>query len=257
MRRLIGAVVVAVSIAFANGASASVTPSANCFDRADYLAHVPASDLPRLPLYVAGDARHCTGAVGPTQRVVALAPVPDGDEGYWWLGAGGEVTAFGGARDLGELEFTPAAALVDMAATPTGQGYWLVAADGGVFAFGDARFFGSLGSLRLREPVVGMAATPTGRGYWLVAADGGVFAFGDARFFGSLGTVALAAPIVAIATTPSGQGYLLAGSDGGVFAFGSARFRGSPSTYQPTRPIVDVAGTLSGDGYWLITSAVP
>ena len=51
-------------------------------------------------------------------------------------------------------------AVVDIAATPSGNGYWLVATDGGIFSFGDARFLGSTGGIRLNQPIVGIAATP-------------------------------------------------------------------------------------------------
>ena len=61
------------------------------------------------------------------------------------------------------------AALVGVAATPSGRGNWAVASDGGVFTFGDAVFHGSTGNLDLAAPVVGIVSTPRGRGYWLVA----------------------------------------------------------------------------------------
>ena len=38
----------------------------------------------------------------------------------------------------GPNAFTPAAPIVGIASTPTGNGYWMLGADGGVFAFGDA-----------------------------------------------------------------------------------------------------------------------
>jgi hypothetical protein len=56
------------------------------------------------------------------------------------------------------------AAIVGIAATPTGNGYWEVASDGGIFAFGAARFYGSMGGQHLNAPVVGFAATPVGAG---------------------------------------------------------------------------------------------
>ena len=75
-------------------------------------------------------------------------------------------------------------AVVDIAATPSGNGYWLVATDGGIFSFGDARFLGSTGGMRLNQPIVGITANPSANGYWLAASDGGIFTFGDARFYG-------------------------------------------------------------------------
>ena len=145
-------------------------------------------------------------------------------------------------------------AVVDIAATPSGNGYWLVATDGGIFSFGDARFLGSTGGMRLNQPIVGIAANPTANGYWLAASDGGIFTFGDARFYGSTGGMRLNRPIVGIATTPTGRGYWLAASDGGIFSFGDARFYGSTGGMRLNRPIVGIATTPTGRGYWLAAS---
>jgi hypothetical protein len=188
--------------------------------------------------------------------VVAMAPTPDG-QGYWLVGADGEVYAFGDARSFGSAGGVRLAQpIVGMAATPDGQGYWLVAADGGVFTFGHARYLGSTGAVRLVRPIVGMAATPDGQGYWLVAADGGVFTFGDAPYLGSTGGVRLAQPIVGMAATPDGQGYWLVAADGGVFTFGDARFLGSSAAGAliDSRAVA-VARTVDGAGYWVVAGA--
>ena len=166
-----------------------------------------------------------------------------------------EVFSFGLAPDLGSTVGTPlTAALVGMAATPSGRGYWLVAADGGVFAFGDAGFFGSGGALRLVRPVVGMAVTPSGGGYWLVAADGGVFAFGDAGHLGSASGLTPASPVVGVAASPSGLGYRLVAADGGLFAFGDAAYLGrpDPALLRGGRA-VGIAARAAG-GYWVVAS---
>jgi uncharacterized protein YkwD len=160
--------------------------------------------------------------------------------------AGAEITPHGSVARMALNR-----AIVDIAATPSGNGYWLVASDGGIFAFGDARFAGSTGSLRLNQPIVGMAATPTGNGYWLVASDGGIFAFGDARFAGSTGSLRLNRPIVGMAATPTGNGYWLAASDGGIFAFGGAGFAGSTGGMRLVSPITGIASARRG-GYWLV-----
>ena len=146
----------------------------------------------------------------------------------------------------------PAAPIVGMATTPTGEGYWLAGRDGGVFTFGDARFYGSMGGRPLNRPIVTMAATPSGRGYWLVASDGGVFAFGDARFYGSTGNIRLNQPIVGMAATPTGAGYWMVAADGGMFSFGDAVFHGSTGGRPIPQPIVGMARTPAGRGYWLL-----
>ncbi len=87
----------------------------------------------------------------------------------------GGVLAYGGAPALGGLPVGLAAAVVDMAVTPSGTGAWFVAADGGVFTAGDAQFFGSAGAITLNQPIVAIAPTPAGQGYWLAARDGGLF----------------------------------------------------------------------------------
>jgi 3D (Asp-Asp-Asp) domain-containing protein len=166
----------------------------------------------------------------------------------------GGVAAFGDAVWHGDASGVPAAPIVGMAGTRTGNGYWLAGADGGIFAFGDAAFLGSMGGQRLNAPIVGMAATPTGAGYWLVASDGGLFAFGDAAFIGSMGGQPLSAPIAGMAPTPSGHGYWFVGSDGGVFAFGDATFLGSTGSQHLNAPVAGIASTPSGGGYWLVGS---
>jgi hypothetical protein len=140
--------------------------------------------------------------------------------------------------------------LVGIAAAPFGA--WLATANGGVFAICGASFFGSMGTSRLRAPIVGMAATPDGNGYWEVGADGGVFAFGDAGFYGSMGGKHLNLPIVGMAATPDGKGYWLVASDGGVFAFGDAGFYGSIGGRRLNTPMVAIAANPHGTGYWTV-----
>lgn len=175
--------------------------------------------------------------------------------GYWMFASDGEITAFGGAAFLGDMDrIALARPVVGMESTPSGQGYWMVASDGGIFSFGDAIFRGSTGAIALNKPIVGMERTPSGLGYWLVASDGGIFSFGDAEFHGSTGAMTLNQPIVGMATTSTGLGYWLVASDGGIFSFGDAIFRGSTGAIKLNRPIVAMARTDTGFGYWMVAS---
>jgi hypothetical protein len=170
---------------------------------------------------------------------VGVAPAATGS---WTVDGAGQVTALGGAPNLGSAPAHLTKPIVGMASTPSRAGYWLVAADGGIFTFGDAAFVGSTGAIRLARPIVAMAATPAGRGYWLVASDGGIFTFGDAVFRGSAGATHLASPIVGMARTTTGAGYWLVGGDGAVLAYGDAVDAG-----RPTLPARSVAA--AGGGY--------
>ncbi|HEV7536551.1 MAG TPA: hypothetical protein VGP90_13005, partial [Acidimicrobiia bacterium] len=63
----------------------------------------------------------------------------DRQSGYWMLGAGGEVYAFGDALHRGNAAPLPTSVTsVDLEPTPTGGGYWVLGSDGDVRAFGDA-----------------------------------------------------------------------------------------------------------------------
>jgi hypothetical protein len=191
---------------------------------------------------------------GIRESVAAMVTAAHGPTtGYWTATADGRVLSFGDAPALGSMAGKPlSAAIVGMAATPTGKGYWLLGSDGGIFSFGDARFYGSTGSIKLNKPVVGMAPTPTGRGYWLVASDGGIFAYGDAVFFGSTGSLTLNKPVVSMAPGPNGKGYWLVASDGGLFAFGVPFFGSVPGARPENYPgAVQMRATSTGKGYYI------
>ena len=135
-------------------------------------------------------------------------------------------------------------AIVDIAATPSGNGYWLVATDGGIFAFGDA----ALRRLDRLHP-----SQPTDRRHRRHADGQRLLARRiRRRHLRASVTPASSAPparcastdpIVGIAATPTGNGYWLAASDGGIFAFGDARFFGSTGAMRLNRPIVGIAAT--------------
>jgi hypothetical protein len=105
------AVIAAVSIALAAGASASSVP--------------PSTQLPS-PV---------------NAPIVAYAADPVIPGAYWLVGADGGIFSYGGAPFFGSLgNLRLNRPIVDAVATADGQGYWLLAADGGVFCFGDATF---------------------------------------------------------------------------------------------------------------------
>jgi L,D-peptidoglycan transpeptidase YkuD (ErfK/YbiS/YcfS/YnhG family) len=191
------------------------------------------------------------------QDAVGIAEVSVGGcPGYLVASAGGQVAAFGSARDLGSVAGVKLnAPVIGIFATSDGLGYYLLAGDGGVFTFGDAHFYGSTGDIRLNAPVVSMAVTPGRGGYWLVAKDGGVFTFGDARFYGSTGDTKLNRPVDGMAVAPAGGGYWLVAQDGGVFTFGAQRFYGSLGAAPPPSPVVAMAGTPDGAGYGVVDAA--
>jgi type VII secretion-associated serine protease mycosin len=210
---------------------------------------------PLTPSVPAGPPATSTPIEAPPGSTPVLpSPAPPTASGYWVVGAGGQVQAFGSAPTLGDASGAPLRApMVAAAATPTGRGYWLTTAGGDVFAFGDAVFYGSARQLHLNAPVVGMAPTASGHGYWLLGRDGGVFSFGDAPFYGSTGGVQLNQPVVDMAPTPSGRGYWFVGADGGVFSFGDATFYGSAGGIRLNQPVVSLAPSARG-GYWLVAA---
>ncbi|MEM8905828.1 MAG: hypothetical protein AAGF02_19160, partial [Actinomycetota bacterium] len=183
------------------------------------------------------------GVLDPGEAVASLSVLPDGS-GYWVFTDRGRAIEFGAAADLEDLVdlgVAPAlqGAIVDSAATASGQGAFMVAADGGVFAIGDAMFAGSMGGQPLNGPVVGVATDPDGEGYWLVANDGGIFAF-EADFQGSMGGQPLNAPMVG--AVAFGDGYLMVAADGGIFNFSDQQFLGSLGDDPPANPVSAVAG---------------
>ncbi len=176
-------------------------------------------------------------------------------QGYTEVASDGGVFNYGTAGFYGSKGGQPLnAAVVGIAAAPTGKGYWEVAADGGIFNYGTAAFYGSKGGQPLNAAVVGIAAAPTGKGYWEVAADGGIFNYGTAGFYGSKGGQPLNAPIVGIAAAPTGKGYWEVAADGGIFSYGTAGFYGSRGGQPLNAAVVGIAAAPTGNGYWEVAA---
>jgi len=175
--------------------------------------------------------------------------------GYWMVGAGGTVYAFGDARWLGNATVPSGVSAVDLEPTPSKAGYWVVDGRGTVYPFGDAARLGSVGGgLAASETVTSLSATPSGRGYWIFTSRGRVVPFGDAVSFGDMARVALNGPVLDSIPTPSGQGYYMVASDGGIFAFGDARFYGSMGNTKLNAPVQSLVPDGDGAGYWLVAS---
>jgi len=225
------------------------------------------------------------GALGPGERVVAIAATGDG-LGYWLVTSQGAVYSFGDAGYHGSpANIALRSPIVAFSPALYGRGYWLAARDGGVFAYGDAHFYGSEAAAHIASPIVGLAATPDGKGYWLAAASGQVYAFGDAEALSPTGgktptsttssttptsttssttgrAVGAAkeplAPVVAIVASPAPptsvgplpQGYWLLRSNGSIEAFGAAPYRGDGQGTLPylQDAVAMVAGAGKGTG---------
>ena len=195
-------------------------------------------------------------ASGEPWAVAAMTSTVNGRTcpGYWVVTRTGGVTAIGAAPWLGDMSgHTINAAMVGIAATPTGDGYYLLGADGGIFTYGDAAFHGSTGGTRLNAPVVAMAVAPDGGGYWLAASDGGIFTFGDAPFYGSMGGQHLNRPVVGMSADSHTGGYWLVASDGGIFTFNTP-FYGSMGGRRLNQPVVGMSPQPDGGGYRLVAS---
>jgi hypothetical protein len=180
-----------------------------------------------------------------------------GRAGYWMLGSGGAVYAFGDARYFGE----PAARLrgataVDLEPTPSDAGYWVVDDWGGVFAFGDARHYGDVDrdALVAGEVVTSLSGVPAGDGYWVFTSRGRALPFGAARHLGDVSKVKLNGPVLDSVATPTGAGYYMVAADGGIFTFGDARFFGSMGGAGLNAPVQSLVPDPDGAGYWLVAS---
>ena len=179
-------------------------------------------------------------------------------DGYWMLGADGNVYPFGGAVNLGDAKPHLAGhQAVDLEPTPDYGGYWIIDDTGRVFGFGNAKTTpGNVdaGALRAGEKVTSLSSTPTGAGYWIFTSHGRVFAKGDATHFGDMAGTALNGPVLDSIPTPTGQGYYMVGSDGGIFAFGDAAFAGSMGGKPLNAPVQSLVPDPDGAGYWLVAS---
>jgi 3-phytase len=218
-----------------------------------------ATTLPTVPTSTTVTTAPPAPVTTTTSPAVPVAPAATTTpSGYWMLGSGGRVYAFGDARAFGDVSSRLPAGTeaVDLEPTRTGDGYWIVDRRGTVSSFGAARHFGSLpgATLRAGEEAVSLSATPTGKGYWVFTGKGAVTAFGDARYYGDLYRSALNAPVLDSIPTPSGLGYFMVAADGGIFAFGDARFAGSMGNRRLNAPVQSLVPDPDGSGYWLVAS---
>ena len=189
-------------------------------------------------VFTFGQSRFLGSAAGMWPGTDAVAIVAPDAGGYWVVGAGGQIAAFGDAPGIPSTSLPSPA----VAAVRSTTGMWIVSRDGTVTSVGGAPQLASAVPPGLRAPIVGAAATPSGDGLWLVGGDGGVFTAGTAAFHGSTGAMTLNQPVVSIASTPTGRGYWLIAQDGGVFSFGDAAFHGSTGGIRLNRPVMTVAG---------------
>ena len=205
---------------------------------------------------IAGDAGASPPPPGSAPPDGSSPPAPAG-AGYWMLGSGGHVYAFGAAADHGNAEgkLAPGARAVHLEPTPSGNGYWIADSSGRVTAAGDATRLGDAGPTGLAggESVSSLSATPSG-GYWLFTNRGRVLTFGDAVNYGDMAKTRLNGPVLGSIPTPSGKGYYMVASDGGIFAFGDAAFHGSMGAVHLNAPVQSLVPTADGGGYWLVAS---
>ena len=223
--------------------------------------------------YTFGVAATNAAGTGPATMSVAVSPrngagdiiEPSGllepilntsGTGYWMLGAGGVVNAFGDARHLGDPSGNlGAATAVDLAPTSTGSGYLVLDDAGHVYGYGDARWLGNADSgLAAGERAISLSVTRSGNGYWVFTTRGRVLDFGDAPFYGDMSHLALNQPVIDSVPTATGLGYYMVASDGGIFAFGDAVFHGSMGGTKLNAPIRSLVPTAGGAGYWLVAS---
>jgi Tol biopolymer transport system component len=219
---------------------------------------LPAGSPPTTSTTGPGPAPTTTTSPGPTPPATSPGPAgqaPAGRSGYWMVGSGGTVYAFGQARHLGDATLAPRVPAVDLEQYPADDGYWIVDRHGGVHSFGAAKGFGNAGEkLQAGEKVTSLSATPSGAGYWIFTDRGRALPFGDAAFHGDMTGVALNGPVLDSVPTPSGQGYYMVASDGGVFAFGDAHFAGSTGSIKLNAPVQSLVPDPDGAGYWLVAS---
>jgi uncharacterized delta-60 repeat protein len=241
-------------VAVAPGGEVRLPATARAF-RADGLANGTSYRFRVRAVTGMGDGASATSA-----PVVPAAPPPPppppppapNRQGYWMVGGGGAVYAFGSAPNHGGGPGP--APFVDLEPTPSGNGYWRVTDRGHVYTSGDARWFGGTPGLLAGELVTSLSRTPGGDGYWLFTTAGRVLPYGNARSFGDMSGTRLNGPVLDSIPTPSGSGYYMVASDGGIFTFGDAVFRGSMGAVPLNAPVQSLVPDPDGAGYWLVAS---
>jgi hypothetical protein len=181
--------------------------------------------------------------------VTGMTATSDG-RGYWLVGSGGRVFAYGDAATYPALRH--AHAIKGIVAAP-GGGYWLYTSYGNVYGTSGTAWYGSPAGYGFRgATITGMAPTRDGKGYWLVDAAGKVFAFGDATGYPALRH---AHPVTGIAAAPGG-GYWLYTAHGNIYpSAGTAWYRSPAANGFRASTITGMAATPDGLGYWLVDAA--
>jgi 3-phytase len=201
-----------------------------------------------------------TTTTAPAATTTTTAPPTQapsaGRSGYWMVGDGGVVYAFGDAKHLGDADLSKGVEAVDLEPTPSGNGYWIVDSTGHVFAMGDARWMGNadLASLVAGEKVTSLSSTRSGNGYWIFTTKGRVLPIGDAVFHGDMSAITLNGPVLDSIPSASGNGYYMVASDGGIFTLGDAKFYGSMGDVRLNAPVQSLVPDGDGIGYWLVAS---
>lgn len=192
--------------------------------------------------------------------------------GYWVIGANGQVFSFGQAPDPNNVpamaDHNPGITQHIIAAEghPSADGFWTLEQGGKVHAYGASQFYGDASTVGVTD-FVDIGVTNTGNGYWLLRSSGGVYTYGDAgyligTFMGSSTTGELPSggsgtditrTASAICGHPTGAGYWITDYKGRVGNFGVAVNYGEIT---PPLPASGYPGaiecTSDGTGYWIL-----
>lgn len=107
--------------------------------------------------------------------------------GYWVMGVGGEIYAFGDATSYGNESVSGGNLCTSIDSHPSAMGYWIVKSLGQVIVKGSAISYGNWAGVALALGSTStnrIRRTSTGLGYWLMTGTGRVEAHGDAVYYG-------------------------------------------------------------------------
>ena len=227
-------------------------------------------------LYRTGMREMALGLSTVTSSPVSYAMARHYQDGYWVIGAGGQVFAFGTAPDPANtpamVDTNPGVSTTTIGAEghPFADGFWTVETNGKVHAFGasqlqvDGSNFHDGSHLGFND-FVDIACTPSGQGYWLLRTSGGVYTFGDAAYMSGTylgGAVLGEIPVLStglnansITGHPTDMGYWVVDAQGHVANFGAAVNWGEVTPPLPASGNVTAMDcTDDGGGYWILWS---